>query len=340
MQITQHRAIRLVRALGASQQLGTRAGHRQLEAEHLDLARIQRQRRPARHQRRAPRDVGGHRRVAVAVAANPRAEANGSGVERQASVHDPSQGPVERSAQLRNGVPDRLLEHRHAGADLVERRRPFAPDLLGVPGTGNLAAHRLDQRLPLRRRQVRPVPPGKCRGDAVVLVLQRPPHDLGRMRRDHQLDAQAANRLEQRLRRHPGPEQPGQRFFDRSQLWTAAELALQLPAPPHAVMLFGDVGEVEKVGEAPRHGQRRGHRHRPQLFGERFEVVAGAAAARPLRQRADPLDPLVVRNALVAAQCFAQQFAEQPHVVAERLVRIAGHRFTPPPSPYPQIGPQ
>ena len=51
LQFTQHRAIRLVRALGAGQQLGARAGHRQLEAEHLDLARVQRQRRPARHQR-------------------------------------------------------------------------------------------------------------------------------------------------------------------------------------------------------------------------------------------------------------------------------------------------
>ena len=60
-----------------------------------------------------------------------------------------------------------------------------------------------------------------------------------------------------------------------------------------------------------------------------------AAAARPLRQRADPLDPLEVRHALVAAQCFAQQLAEQPHVVAERLVRIAGSSSYTAPAPYP-----
>ena len=98
----------------------------------------------------------------------------------------------------------------------------------------------------------------------------------------------------------------GKRFLDRSQLWTAAELPLQFPAPPHTVMLLGDVGEVEEVGEAARDGQRRGNRHRPQLFGERLEVVARAAAARPLRQRADPLDPFVVPHALVTAQRFAQ----------------------------------
>ena len=125
----------------------------------------------------------------------------------------------------------------------------------------------------------------------------------------------------------PVPTQPRERFLDRRQLRTAAKLPLQFPAPPHPVMLFGDVGEVEEVGEAARHGQRRRNRHRPQLSGERLEVVARAAAARPLRQRADPLDPFEVRHALVAAQRFAEQFAEQPHVVAERLVRIAGHRL-------------
>ena len=104
---------------GASQQLGARARHRQLEAEHLDLARVQRQRRPARHQARAPRDVGRHRRVAVAIAADPRAEADRRGVERQASVQRSGAASGRAiGSNSRHGVPERLLEHRHAPSGL------------------------------------------------------------------------------------------------------------------------------------------------------------------------------------------------------------------------------
>ena len=90
-------------------------------------------------------------------------------------------------------------------------------------------------------------------------------------------------------------------------------------------MLFGDVGEVQEVREAARHGQRRLDRHRPQLVGQRARSRRPPVPVlRALGERADPLDPLEVRDALVAAQRFAEQLAEQPDVVAERLVRIVG----------------
>ena len=90
-------------------------------------------------------------------------------------------------------------------------------------------------------------------------------------------------------------------------------------------MLIRDVREIEEVGEAARHGQRRFYRHRPQLLAKPLELVLGRAGTRSLRHRADPLDPFVVADAFVATQRFAEQLAEQPHVVAERFVRIRSH---------------
>ena len=93
-------------------------------------------------------------------------------------------------------------------------------------------------------------------------------------------------------------------------------------AAADAVVLLGDVGQIEEVREARATGSAASTgiaRSSPASVSK----SSSPAAVRALRERAHPLDPLEQRLALVAAQRVAQQLAEQPHVVAKRLVRIA-----------------
>ena len=158
-------------------------------------------------------------------------------------------------------------------------------------------------------------------GDSPVLVLERPAHDLGRMGGDHELDPEAADGAVQGVGRHSGREQAWQGFFDRGRLRARARVTLVGPAPAHAVVLFGDVGQVQEMREAARDWQRRLDRHGAQLAGERFEAVR-RRYARPLGERAHALDALEERLPFLPAQRLAQQFAEQAHVVAQRAVRV------------------
>ena len=112
-----------------------------------------------------------------------------------------------------------------------------------------------------------------------------------------------------------------QRFFDRRRLRTRARVTLVGAAPAHAMMLLGDVGQVQEMREAARDRQRRLDRHGAQLAGERFEAVR-RRHPRPLGERAHALDALEERLPFLAAQRLAEQFAEQAHVVAQRPVRV------------------
>jgi hypothetical protein len=80
------------------------------------------------------------------------------------------------------------------------------------------------------------------------------------------------------------------------------------------------------VRERPRNRQRVVHVHPRQLVGELAEV--GVVARAPaLRQRAHALDRREDALARLGADGVAQQFPEQPHVVAQRLVRIGHDRI-------------
>ena len=67
-------------------------------------------------------------------------------------------------------------------------------------------------------------------------------------------------------------------------------------------------------------------RDRAQLAGERGEPLGARfvnpGAARPLREGPHALHALVERLAFLTPQRLAEQPAEQPHVVAQRLMRI------------------
>ena len=116
-------------------------------------------------------------------------------------------------------------------------------------------------------------------------------------------------------------EQAWQCFFNRRRLRARARVTLVGAAPAHAVVLLGDVGQVQEMREAARDRQRRLDRHGAQLAGERLEAIR-RRYPRPLGERAHALDALEERLPFLPAQRLAQQFAEQAHVVSQGAVRV------------------
>ena len=256
--------------------------------------------------------------VAVAIAANPRAEGERRVVRRQPAPGVLHQRRVERAEKRRHRVPQRLLEDGHPRARLVDRRGPPLPHLAGLPGGADLDAEGVDQVLVLGRRQVRPIAQLQQVGDALELLHQRPAGDLGRMRGEDQLDAQAADRLVQPIGRDAGGDEPPERLVARSDLRRRRLVALVVAATADAVMLLGDVGQIEKMREGAGHRQRLLHGHLLEDAGQRREVGV-AAAPRLLRQRAHALDQLEDRLPFVPPQRLAEQLAQQPDVLSQRL---------------------
>ena len=316
--LTQQQAIRLVGVAHACDELVAARLHRQLEAQRVDLAQVQAGGLPAREQADGRGDRRGHRRVAVAIAADPGAEGERGLIGRQPAAGVLDQRGVERPEKLRHRVPQRLFEDRHARSRFVDRRWPPLPHLAGFPRSGNLDAQRVEQLVVLGRRQVGAIALVEQVRDAFELLHQRPARDLGRVRREDQLDAQAADGLVQAVRGDAGGDQPAERLVTRPDLRRRALVALVVAAASDAMVLLGDVGQVEEVREGARHGQGLVDRHLLEDARQRGEVRV-AAAARLLGQRAHALDQLENRLALVATERLAQQFTQQPDVVSECL---------------------
>ena len=132
----------------------------------------------------------------------------------------------------------------------------------------------------------------------------------------------------QGLGRNAAGNEPRERLLDRSLLRPAVRIALVGASPPHPMVLFRDVGKVEEVREAARdrHGGFGGHRL--QFARERLELILSARAVPgSLRECAHALHPFEERHALLPPQCFAEQAAEQAHVVAQRLVGVFAHKL-------------
>ena len=93
-----------------------------------------------------------------------------------------------------------------------------------------------------------------------------------------------------------------------------------IAAATHAVVLLGDIGEVQKVCEGTGDRQRRFNWHLPEESAEPIEVVV--SVPRTLRQRTNVLDALIETVAAVLLERPSEQLAEQPDVFAQRLMGI------------------
>ena len=295
----------------------------QLLAERPDLLLQQVGRHPPRQPadllRHLGRDVG----VAVAVAAHPRPEADRGGLRRQAPAREPAQRPVQPPEVERDRPPQRLLDDDEAPRRLVDGRRPVAAQFVRLPERVDLTRQIRFQVLALRQREVVAVPARQAVGDAAELLEQRAAQHLGGMRGEDQLHLLPGDRLMQLVGRDAVRQQRRERVLERGALRRRLRIALVLAAPADAVVLLGDVGQVQEVRERAGDRQRLVQRHPAEEVREGAER-GGITRPPLLRQGAHALHALEDAIARLLADRVAQQAAQVADVPAEARVRISG----------------
>ena len=284
------------------------------------------------------RDDGGgaghvrrHVRVAVAVAPDPRAEADERAHDRGLRAGRIGLQPVvEPPVDLGEHVEEGRVEHGHDGPHLVEHHRLGCPERRRAPehvDLGQQAPLVLGQRRPADvqrvalRHQVRD-PPDRG-GD-------RAPAGLGGMGGDDRAELELLQPRDRRVE----PDLLGQGGHGCREGVVRGELVRGQDGLPtvqraDAVVLLGEVREVEVARESARDlfGPGRGEAL-DEILGldERFHpgLVVGAD-----RQLAQPLDVGQQLAAASLAEHRAEEAAEQPDVVAQRVGDVVPGKATP-----------
>ncbi|OIQ71329.1 hypothetical protein GALL_470570 [mine drainage metagenome] len=271
--------------------------------------------------RGGPGDVRGDVRVAVPVAADPRAQADERAHDRLRRPGGVALQPVvEASVDRREDVEERGVEHRHHAVDLVEharlrraqrRRAPQHVDLREQP------ALVLGERDAAARHAVAL---GDEVGDPPDRVGDRAPPRLGRVGGDDRTELEVLQPLEGGLVTDLlGELRDGRRERVVGGELVRCDRGLALAQHPDAVVLLREGREVEVAGERACDllGAVLGEAL-DQLLGT-LERIGAGLVVRPDRQLAQALD---IREEVVAAglaEHGAEQAAEQADVVAQQV---------------------
>ena len=308
--VTRDGLVELLRAGGDPVRDADRAG------ELPDLRRIGRERQLARPGERLGDGLRPGRGVAVEVAADPRPEA-----ERCRRFRE--QLPVVGEQQL-GDAHQALLEEPEAVPDLVDHAWTLRAHLVGLP-----------QQRHLLRERCLDAPPAS-RGERLVVELREQaaqaemgredgsPRGLGRVCGEHELErelprrafelrgldgrlAQARDRLRERLARCP-------------------LLVLVLAAASEAVVLLGEIRELEVDAERAQHERLPFEVEPPDQPTQLLALRGPARRPRAPGEEADPLLLVEQVLALLLDEDPAQDVPEQTDVTPERRVRGVGGR--------------
>ena len=311
----EERAVRLVRIRA---ELGDGAcdlrRHAPGDRQGADVAHEQLPRELARPFDRLAHGLGAGRGVPVHVPADPGAEA-----ERRRGVGD----LVAQSADDGgDGLPEGRLEEPQAGADLVDDAGTRRADRIGLPERGDLGVEPGDDALAPKRCQPRVVERAQAAGDALMGGEDGSPGRLGRVGGEHGLDVEPTCGVGELVTGHARGAEQLDGVGDR--LACDGALALVVAAAADAVVLLGDVRELEEEGE----------RGEDAILGRDVEagdrlVELRVVAARPgaAGERADALLEGEERVALLLDEHLPEQVAEEVDVGTQRLDRGGvGHR--------------
>ena len=194
--------------------------------------------------KRLPRDLGRHERVAVAVAADPGGEPQHPRDAEGIIMIIATQGPAQIAVQPGHNLPERLHDH-HVAADFLEHGRPPRANGIGFPQAAQVRFQTRQQRPALGPREIRPVQVSQSLAKAAQGLANRRPLGLGRMRGKDRRDLQ---QIEERLHAVRLPAHRLQRVDCRAHRFVAWQrVALGLPGAEHpkSLPVFGKVDQVE-----------------------------------------------------------------------------------------------
>ncbi len=299
-------------------------GQRQAAGERLDAPFEEAQALLAHDVQRGHGGLRAHQRVAVAVAADPRAE-------RQQRRHGDvlaRVGLCERLLEVPIDPRDRLAQRggevQQAAAHLVDHGQLAGSDLVGAPQL----LHR-GQQLPAGLRDVRRGPlveVAQDAEDAGELVDRRAPPGLGGVGGHDQAQLGAGQQGGDLGGAVAARGQLGDRLAQGAGAHRAARLGVAPPQPPHAFVVHGQVDELEQARERPHHDRRlvgvqaRDHVGQPVGSG----LVAVARGPRQLHRRIHQLDR--PRAVAPRAQTSCRDIGEERGIAAEAVARGRGHR--------------
>ena len=215
------------------------------------------------------RDGGGHERVAVAVAAHPRAEADeGTDDGCPAAGSGSLQRIVDAPVDVRDGRVESLVEDCHDGTHLVDRRRLLRPQRRRAPERVDLLQH-APLRTPLVRAAVeRGIALGEQSHQTSDAGGHRATARLGGMSREHGVKAHRLQTGEGGVvadLRRQAHEGRGHRVGRVLSLRAPVALAQDT----HTLVFFGEVDEMEvdreRTGDlvGALHGEGLGDLRRP-----------------------------------------------------------------------------
>ncbi len=253
---------------------------------------------------------GSGRRVAVHVAADPRAEPKRRRRTGQAAAPFVQQG-------LRR-VEEAVLEEPEAVADLVGDFQTVMADLIRLPQEGYLLGQPLLDVPPAGRRQERVVEVVELGGDAHVREQDGAPARLRRVRGQHEPERDFAGAEPELIRRNLVEEV--ERPLERVPR-DASGVRVLAPAPD-PVLLFRDVRELEVKREGAQDERLPLRRDRPHRL---VDVRDAAALSRRTRSQPHALDCVEQPLALLLDEDPAEHRREQADVAAE-LCRAAQAR--------------
>jgi hypothetical protein len=240
--------------------------------------------------RRVRERVGIDERIAVAIAADPRAEAEHRGRGRWcAGAIRARHCRLDRADELGHRAQERGPEERESVLDLVGDPQPHEPQHCGVPQREHEAAELRIRRRVRAVRRLWAVPLDERIGDRALEPEHALPLHLGRVRGEHRHDVRARE-----------PLSTAGAGAARAALHRREGADRRARPPRRGASVLGDVAEVQEVARARRAACAR-CRARPARLPDRATHRRTArAGTRP--PRADRLDRLE-RLAPVAAQC-------------------------------------
>ncbi len=275
-----------------------------------------------RPQRRA-QDLLGHKRIAVAVAADPAADAQEGGEALREQDAFAGERLFEICIEARQFAEEGIVVIGEAVGHLVDHPKARPAQQICLPqGQDRAAQCRLVGRklgCGQRQRAAR----GQQVGDFHLAVDRAFAAHLGRMCGQHRHDHGAGEEGDQPLGRdtlsaHTG-ERMGHGAFARHRI--AQRMST---GAADVVPVLGDIGEMGKKAEGTNDLERGDRR---QIVQCRFEIAARRnilVTAKADRILANRLDGVEDRRPALLAHRVAEDTAEQPDIVAQRQILVFG----------------